>query len=925
MLHLVPHTHWDREWYEPFQRFRLRLVDLLDEVVARAEREPAFRFTLDGQIAAVDDYLEVRPEAADRVAALVAGGQLAVGPWQILMDEFLCAGETMVRNLEAGWSAAQRLGTPMAVGYLPDMFGHCAQLPQLLRRAGIRHACVWRGVPSIVDSHAFRWEAPDGSFVRAEYLPDGYGNAAHLFDVPERMAAEATELLNRMRPWYGDAPVLAMYGTDHAAPTRRLVDLVDRHAAGGQDPVLRIGTLGEYVLAGDPDDRRLPHWRGELRSHARANILPGVLSARLPLKRALAAAERMVTRYAEPWSALAGAVWTQPVEGRPADWPQRYLAMAWDRIIASSCHDSVTGCGVDETAVQVAARIAEAEQLGRAVRDRVLAGLAASAPAGAVLVANPTPRERTGLVRWAPGVPEDWPAVAGQLPDGRIIPTQEVARPARLLTDEPVAAADLTRVFSRIHGRELFGGLVDRVDVTAGELTFHLADRPAAAFDRAAVAAEVAAAARAHPGPWRLRILDEPRRELVADVPVPALGWAALRPVRAEAVTTDRPVRLTEQSTVDGAVSGLTMDNGLLAVIVRPDGTLTLSAADGTVLDGVGRMVDGGDCGDTYNYAPPADDRLVDVPERIAVRVLPGGPLLAEAEIRRTYRWPLAAEATQARSAQTVPVELDMRVQLRVGEPFARLTVSFDNPCRDHRLRLHVPLADPVAASAAEGQFAVVERGPTAEGGYGERPLPTFPAYGFVDAGGAGVLLAAASEYELTADGRELAITLVRAVGLLSRNVHPYRADPAGPQLPTPAAQCPGRQDIGLAVQPHAGGWASAGVLASAERFAHDLVAVPGSGPAGGPLPAAAGLRVTGDGVVLASLRRRSDWLELRLVAESPAARTAVVELPAGIAAARRCDLLGRPLADLQLLDGRLHLPLGPWEIATVALQPAAR
>src|SRR6476660_9034691 len=98
-VHLVPHTHWDREWYEPFQRFRLRLVDLLDDVLARAEADPTFHFTLDGQLAAVDDYLEIRPEAAGLVARLVRRGQLAIGPWAILMDEFLCSGENMVRNL----------------------------------------------------------------------------------------------------------------------------------------------------------------------------------------------------------------------------------------------------------------------------------------------------------------------------------------------------------------------------------------------------------------------------------------------------------------------------------------------------------------------------------------------------------------------------------------------------------------------------------------------------------------------------------------------------------------------------------------------------------------------------------------------------------------------------------------------------------
>lgn len=170
-VYLVPHTHWDREWYEPIQRFRLRLVDLLDDVLVRAEADPQFHFTLDGQTAAIDDHLEVRPQDTARVAALVASGQLAVGPWQILMDEFLCSGETIVRNLENGTRRAAELGASMAVGYLPDMFGHCAQMPQILRLAGLSQACLWRGVPSTVDHHSFRWEAPDGSSVRCEYLP----------------------------------------------------------------------------------------------------------------------------------------------------------------------------------------------------------------------------------------------------------------------------------------------------------------------------------------------------------------------------------------------------------------------------------------------------------------------------------------------------------------------------------------------------------------------------------------------------------------------------------------------------------------------------------------------------------------------------------------------------------------------------------
>ena len=142
------------------------------------------------------------------------------------MDEFLCSGETMIRNLEIGWASASALGEPMSVGYLPDMFGHCAQMPQILRRAGLEQACVWRGVPERVAHHEFLWRSPDGSAIRTEYLPSGYGNAADLFlDSADGadVASVRTRLVDRMarqQSWFDGDDFLAMYGTDHAAPCR---------------------------------------------------------------------------------------------------------------------------------------------------------------------------------------------------------------------------------------------------------------------------------------------------------------------------------------------------------------------------------------------------------------------------------------------------------------------------------------------------------------------------------------------------------------------------------------------------------------------------------------------------------------------------------------------------------------------------------
>ena len=120
-LILVSHTHWDREWYQPFQEFRIRLVRLMDKLLAILEQDPDYRhFTLDGQTVVLEDYLEVRP---DREAALrrhIRAGRLLVGPWYILPDEFLVGGEAIIRNLLRGHRIARDFGNVMKVGYLPD-------------------------------------------------------------------------------------------------------------------------------------------------------------------------------------------------------------------------------------------------------------------------------------------------------------------------------------------------------------------------------------------------------------------------------------------------------------------------------------------------------------------------------------------------------------------------------------------------------------------------------------------------------------------------------------------------------------------------------------------------------------------------------------------------------------------------------------
>jgi mannosylglycerate hydrolase len=901
LVSFVPHTHWDREWYLPFQTFRLRLVDLMDRVLALLDADPRFVFTLDGQIAAADDYLEVRPEAEARLRRHVAAGRLAIGPWQVLMDEFLVSGETIVRNLEAGCRRGDELGGVMRVGYLPDMFGHVAQMPQILRRSGFDHAAVWRGVPAAIDTSLFRWVAPDGSEVTAEYLVHGYWGAAYVLTIPERLSAKLELLDQDLRPFFRGRPILAMYGTDHSEPLPEAMDLVDELNASQDRYRVQVETLAAYFDrldgAGDP----LPTWQGELRSSARANMLMGVNSARVDVKAAAAQAERLLERYAEPLQALAE---------NPS--PPAFLDLAWERVVANSAHDSICGCSIDEVNDQVLLRYAEAEQIARGLTERAAAAVARTVARGSVAVWNPSPHARESLVECEFPIPDEWDDVALELPDGSVVGAQEVSRRRPLLSTTETIGSRVPEFFRRVHGRELFGRwlngyAVDRVDGVR-RLTFEVDEEPDPPWlDVDELEREVELATRGIPDePWQIRVIERARRTIVATVPAPALGWTAARPVRGSG-----PVAKAV------AVDDAGMRNGLLDVGVASDGTLRLSASE-TTLEGVGRLVDGGDFGDSYNYAPPARDAVVAAPEETRVEVRAAGPVRGVVAVVRTYHWPVGVRPDgSARDVSTRLVPVTTEVELRAGEPFVRVRISFENPSRDHRLRFHVPLAHRVTGSAAEGQFAVVERGLEAEGAHGEVALPTFPARGFVAAGGVALLLDHVLEYELV-DGEELALTLLRSTGLISRNVNPFREEPAGPEIEIPGAQMLGASAVSFAIFPHRGSWSDANVLAHMERYQHAFVTAAGTA-AEGTRVNSAGLEVRGEGVTLSALRRREEWLELRLVAQRPSPVTAVVR--GEFSAAREADLLGHGGVPLAVASGELELHLLPWEIRTVQIK----
>ena len=762
-INLVPHTHWDREWYAPYQSFRMNLVETIDGLLDLLESDPSYsHFMLDGQMAVIDDYLEVRPENADRLRALANAGRLSVGPWYILMDEFLVSAETIVRDLQLGLRRAEDLGGAMEVGYLPDMFGHVAQMPQILRQAGMRDAVLWRGVPSAISKSGFDWVAPDGSTVRCEYLPVGYGNGASLPEDPAALERRIRDHLVELDSFLFD-DLLVMNGSDHLRPQPFLGASVAAVNAVQGDLELVITTLPEH-LARAPREG-LERWEGELRSGWRSNVLMGVTSNRVDVKRAALATELELERRAEPLSSLFVDV---------EDYPTRLLDLAWLEVIRNAAHDSICACSVDEVVDAVLHRYAEAKAIGVGLTERAHQALARSFADPGLYVLNSAPRARRGLVEAV--------VTGDEIDDTRVqVLSERAGLPGKVVLD----ATTVKTVLGMLQGPKIDNDLwVDHVVVDEDDEGIHVTiglgpeENPDANIGQAKGALYTKLGAR--PDASVFVELDQPRiRRVLALVDqVSGYGWAPFAPA---------PVPHAVSASDLGDEVLLTNDR----VTVRVPKTGGTFSIDG--IEGFGRLVDGGDLGDSYNYSPPSNDLLIDAPDQVAVSLTEQGPLRAMATIRATYTWPDYVDGGSQKRIGGTATEVVTTVGIEAASSLVRVETTFVNHGRDHRLRVHLPLPESATTSVAECAFGAVRRGLETEGRIDEFGLPTFPSRRFVSAGGLTVVHEGLNEYELVAikggAAHELALTLLRSTGMLSRLGIEYRPLPAGPLTAVPGLQ----------------------------------------------------------------------------------------------------------------------------------------
>jgi mannosylglycerate hydrolase len=359
-IHVVPHTHWDREWHITFQAFRVRLVKLVNKLLHIFRTQPGYRyFVFDGQTIVLEDYLEIHPEKREELKKYVKKGRLYIGPWYILPDEFLVSGESWIRNLLIGHKIAGEFGGVMKVGYIPDPFGHISQLPQILRGFDIDSAIFTRGMGIEGErlGSEFIWQAPDGSEVIAIHQIDGYGNAGQLccpsawgkgeYDI--EWAYKRTIALKEHQKRYTKTNCLLFNnGTDHQEPEPRLPEIIKYVNSKLPDEKLIHSNYPDYINKIRKFKKKFLKYKGELRKAKYAPLLPNVLSARMYIKQKNFSAQNLIEKYAEPLSAFAY------LEGK--GYPDRLLEQSWKYLLQSHPHDSICGCSIDEVHREVVQR-----------------------------------------------------------------------------------------------------------------------------------------------------------------------------------------------------------------------------------------------------------------------------------------------------------------------------------------------------------------------------------------------------------------------------------------------------------------------------------------------------------------------------------------------------------------------------------------
>jgi alpha-mannosidase len=643
---------------------------MMDNLVEVLENQPDFEtFYLDGQTIVLEDFMEIEPAQRGRLARLIQEGRIVIGPWYVMPDEFLLSGESLIRNLMTGRQISQDWGTePWKYGYVCDIFGHIAQMPQIFNGCNIPYAMLGRGLNEHNVPAHFRWSSPDGSECITFKLPDENAYASFLVvimdaehrrlspdDTKQQIKAFIDKEMER-----SPIPVwLLLDCMDHASIRRNTVDYLGMIRELYPESEVKHSSLEQMGKQLEGYAEQMPVKRGELNEPGKQPgsnyLITHTLSSRYPLKKANDECQALLEKWVEPMVALS--------ELRGYSVKKSYVDLAYKYLMQNHPHDSICGCSIDQVHKDMEYRFDQVKEISKYVISNILDketlrnDEAGSGHISVLTLWNPLPFSRRGTVTVDIDFDQQYPA--------------HYQEPFGYEEKNSFTILDC-------HGREIPYGLcqMKKNFIVNGLGTKTKVTRT---VDRHTVSLEV---------------------------DVPAMGKAEYL-----IVPSKKPSRYLDRL----SRSEREAENEYIKLTVNDNGTVAIyDKRTGVGYDNLLSYLDDGEIGDGWFHANPVKDRLIgSVGSECVIETVENGPVRAVFQITHYIRIPQSMERHPhglKRSEEHVTLAIRSLIGLSKGASHVDVETVIDNQARDHRLRLVIPTDVLSPTFFANQPFAFVER-----------------------------------------------------------------------------------------------------------------------------------------------------------------------------------------------------------------------
>ncbi|MBN2011289.1 hypothetical protein JW960_18235 [candidate division KSB1 bacterium] len=810
-IHVVSHTHWDREWRYPFQEFRMLLIDMFDELLNELKTNPDFKyFLLDSQTIPLEDYLAIKPEKEGELRHFVETGQIHIGPWYTLPDTPELSGESLIRNLLTGIKITEEWKGQKWSGYSPFSFGQSSQMPQIYKGFGLDHIFFYRGNNNRVTKQEFIWEAPDGSQILGMRSVNPYGRAnwyvhvhrplslnkwpnnweyrwserqlpfhpcdeeLHGFDYwllegnyaknlfLENLATALDEIkTNAIKDATCDQ-LLYLDGMDQVNANPRTPEIIKHANKLGTGDTYIHSSFYDFVHAVKASAKNLKVMKGEFRytmvDGMWQNLFPGMLSARMYLKQQNRECENKLQKNADTWAALAHIL--------DMEYPDGMMALAWKYLLQNQSHDCIAGCSIDSVHE-------DGEYRNRQIRS---------------LADNITRKSLAHIIRNIDN---------SQLPADAIC--MIAFNPTQYWRDEVVSAiidipAETNAQWFKVE------------DVDGNELPVQFVRN----FNCGPIIKN----------PYEFPVLYKAKRFYcyIQTSNVPGLGYKTfvIKPQQGGKVNFGT---LSPQINV--------MENEYLQIEILHDGRLNiLNKETGAEYKGLHYFQDRSEVGEHAQHRPADMDEIItSIGTSAEITKIMDGPLIIQYKVKVTLMLPKDSFADRSRrNPEKIPYDIISYLTLKKGARFLEVKTELNNNVRDHKLCVMFPSGySNVEKSYSETHFDVTERDiklPDTTT-WKEPMLPYYPQYMFcgIENGktGLAILNVGLPEYAVHEDiNRTIGLTLLRTYRFPIIGADPEENSVDETQV---MCQCLRPFTFDYAIYPYEGDWNQGNVFQCANIF----------------------------------------------------------------------------------------------------------